>query len=43
MVEGGKLCFFYHGQTFANINLQNELVLGVAISAQMNGNLEESY
>ena len=31
--------FFYDGQTFANINFQNELALGVANSAQIDENL----
>ena len=38
----GKLhVFFYHSETLTNIKLQNELVLGVANSAQMDEKLGE--
>ena len=37
--ERKTTCFLYHGQTFVNINFQNELVLGVANSAQMEENV----
>ena len=35
--------FFYDGQTFANINFQNELALGVANSAQIDENLGGNF
>ena len=37
--ERKNTCFFYPCKTFANFNFQNELVLRIANSAKMNGNL----
>ena len=40
MIYERKIAWFcYHGCPFANINFQNELVLGVAYSAQMDEKL----